>query len=160
MLLPGKKLIAATFYRLEAGELGDFPKPAAPFDDFPEDLVAMIEKYQPVAVTALRDALRSLQEDVQAIRNSIDAHVQWRQQFERDLQATRDLIERVAKNLEKEVEARTAGQAELDVKFQKIEITLAKLAGAATVLKWFLGIASGVGIVIVGRYALKLLGWI
>src|SRR5438093_10538078 len=47
-IIPGKKLIAANFYQLNKEEKNGFSKPEAAVDDFPDELVAVMQNYRPV----------------------------------------------------------------------------------------------------------------
>ena len=69
-LIPGKKVIAATFYKLEGSELGEFPDPGEPLDDFPDELVQVMQKYHPVALQSLTDLVNRLQNDDSHSRNA------------------------------------------------------------------------------------------
>jgi dUTPase len=59
-LLPGKKVIAATFYELNGDELSDFPMPESVVDDFPDELVVVMQKYSPLAVQSVQETVEKL----------------------------------------------------------------------------------------------------
>jgi deoxycytidine triphosphate deaminase len=67
-IIAGKKLIAATFYKLGDTERGEFPPPPPPLDDFPDELVKVISEYEPVAVQAVAAGLERLRELVGQLR--------------------------------------------------------------------------------------------
>ena len=86
-LIPGKKVIAATFYKLEGSELGEFPDPGEPLDDFPDELVQVMQKYHPVALQSLTDLVNRLQNDLSKLRDEVRSHETWYQRFKDSLDA-------------------------------------------------------------------------
>jgi len=60
-LKPGRKLIGATFYRLSTEEIVTPTKFPEPLEDFPDDLLRLIEKYRPVNPVVINEKLNELQ---------------------------------------------------------------------------------------------------
>ncbi len=141
-LMPGKKLIAATFFRLEGPEAGNFSAPAEALDDFPDELVHVMQKYHPVAVHSVADAVQKLQGELVALRTEIRSHEDWYQRFKESLEANNEQIGKLTKDLGDEKEVRKSGQDELTSAVQSIEKTLSYLKGIARVGLALLGIAS------------------
>jgi deoxycytidine triphosphate deaminase len=57
-LMPGRKLIAALFYRLSEQEIGEFAVPeSAGTGDFPDELINLIQNYKPVELRSLAEEL-------------------------------------------------------------------------------------------------------
>jgi deoxycytidine triphosphate deaminase len=148
-LRPGKKLIGATFYLLEKNETAlDAPVPE-PMEDFPDDLVKVIKDYRPILSQQVLAQLTELQKEVGVIRNAIDSHKQWKEEFENGLRQHNELIGTVTKTLQQETESRVTGQNELSKSLTKVDRTLTWLRGAA----WVITGIFGVGVAV-------LIGWI
>ncbi|HVT15845.1 MAG TPA: hypothetical protein VHQ90_06620 [Thermoanaerobaculia bacterium] len=144
-LLPGRRVIAASFYRLEEGEAGDFPVPK-PLDEFPPELIQTMEKYKPEGAQALQDAVRKLESDLRALRDEVAKHTR----FEETLDRHDKQIENLLAGLTAEREAREKGEDKLSQSLKTIETAFLKAQGGAKVLFWVLGIvtAFAVGIAV------------
>lgn len=157
-LLPLRKVIAATFYRLEEGERGDFPAAPEPLEDFPAELVQVMEKYKPVALQSVNDGLRSLEKAVEAIRAQISSHEQWSQQFKQYLEEHNRQIRDLTADLRAEVETRRSGSDSLSNTVRQVEDTLKDLKRstdfARRVLMWVGGIISALLIAWLGKLLL------
>ncbi len=112
-LMPGKKMITGTFYRLVEQEVDEFPEPPPPFDDFPAGLVQVMDSYKPMAVQAISDAVKALERRVDGIQGQITSHQEWRTGFEKYLDEHSRLIGELTRDLQAEKEARRGGQTEL-----------------------------------------------
>ncbi len=139
-LIPGKKLVAATFFRLEGQELGDFPQPLEPLDDFPDELVTVMQKYSPVAAQSVVESVSKLQRDLAALREEIRSHETWYSRFKDSLEAHNKQIGDLTRDLAVESEARKSGQDTLTTAVSSIERTLSFLKGAAWVIMGLLGV--------------------
>lgn len=61
-LRPGRKLIGATFYRLSKNEIVNEPsRIPEPLEDFPDNLIDLIDRYKPVNPIAINEKLQELQ---------------------------------------------------------------------------------------------------
>jgi len=149
-LIPGKKLIAATFFQLAASEAADLPVPTESFEDFPEELIQVMQKYQPLPVQA---AMQHLEDDLSALRKEVQSHQSWYDRFKEMLTAHNDQIGRLAKDLEQERDVRRSGQDELTKAVHGIEQTLSILKGGTKVLIWILGIATAAFLAWLARMA-------
>ena len=142
-LQPGRKLIGATFFRLEDSEASlesDF-QPPVPLDDFPDDLVRMIRDYKPVALTGVLDNLRTLEGTVSQLQMQITSHQEWKNRIER-------YLEESAQSLRDEIEVRRIGQDKLTIAVSNIEKTLA-------VMKWFAGVVTTVATALLISWLVK-----
>jgi len=52
-LIPGKKVIAAIFFTLEKNELSDFQQPEAALEDFPDEIIQVMQKYRPLVMNSV-----------------------------------------------------------------------------------------------------------
>ncbi|HEX3664377.1 MAG TPA: hypothetical protein VHU23_03990 [Rhizomicrobium sp.] len=119
-----RKVIAATFYELEGDEVADFPVPeACKIDDFPPELVALVNQYKPVEVKGIQDELERLKHDFQALKLDITTDKTWRDTFKGDLvelklavAETNKSINRLGENLDKETQLRAAEDKAIDTR--------------------------------------------
>jgi deoxycytidine triphosphate deaminase len=150
-LSPGKKLIAATFFRLEGREAGNFPHTGEPLEDFPDELVQVMQKYHPVAVLSVAETVQKLQTELVSLRTEIRSHEDWYQRFKQALDTNNAQIGALTADLANEREVRKGGQDQLTTAVESIEKTLSFLKGAAWVVIGILGTA----LAIVGSWVAK-----
>lgn len=109
-LRPGKKLIAAIFYKLSPDELVAFTvAPPNEITDFPDDLVDLISKYKPVELGGLQEALAATRRELQELKADLSSDKTWRDEFKIGLnelkqglmETNRNLVQ-LGSNLEKE----------------------------------------------------------
>lgn len=112
-IVPGKKVIAATFYRLGETEADGLVKPREALDDFPDELVQVMQRYKPVAIEPLSLAVTELRTDVEGLRRDIRSHEDWYTRFKDSLEAHNQQIGELSKELRAEVEARRSGEDKL-----------------------------------------------
>ena len=140
-LMPGRKVVSATFYKLAADEQsGDFPEPDA-FEGFPVELIDVMQKYQPSSVPALTEALEKLRADVERLRSDMVSHEQWYQRLQGSLDHHDTQIGDLLKGLSDEIGARARGedkisqsQERISDALRKLEVTLSWIKGAAWVV--------------------------
>jgi len=132
-LRPGRKVIAATFHQLEGSELGNFPIPE-PLEDFPDELVEVMQKYDPVGTKSLADHLQKLQSEVEALRLEINSHNQWYERLEDSLERHDKQIGKLIDGLSTEHDARKRGEDKFSNAIDKLDKTFAFLKGAAWVI--------------------------
>ncbi|MDX6575313.1 MAG: dCTP deaminase [Blastocatellia bacterium] len=130
-LIPGKKLVGATFHRLTTEEIGDFPPPGAPLDDFPDELIQVMQKYQPMASQAVLEQVKKLQSDLDRLQTDIRTHDEWYRRFEGLLEGHDKQITNLLTGLTTEKEAREKGEDKLSTMVTKIDRKLWWLQGAA-----------------------------
>lgn len=139
-LIPGKKVIAATFYKLEGSELGEFPDPGEPLDDFPDELIQVMQKYHPVAFQAVTELVKRLQDELSTLREEVRSHETWYQRFKDLLDAHNSQIGNLAGDLKTEVEVRKGGHDEMTIAIREMQSALSFLKGAAWVVMGILGV--------------------
>ncbi len=135
LLVPGKKVIAATFFELDRDEEGDFPRPEK-LDGFPEDLLQVMEKYQPLSLPALVETVGKLRQEVEALRADVQSHDQWYTRFETSLERHDHQIGELITGLTAEKEARGKGEDRISEAVRSLDRTLYWLRGAA----WVIGV--------------------
>lgn len=91
-LIPGKKLIAATFYELEKEEIGEFKKPSTVIDDFPDDLIRLMKRYSPISVQGLLEKMNELKIELINLKEKFQNREEWFERFEKNLDSQFKLI--------------------------------------------------------------------
>ena len=143
-LLPGKKVIAATFYKLEDKERGVFPIPL-PLEDFPDELMQVMQKYSPVALLSIAETVEKVRADLESLRNEFRSREDWYKRFEHSLEQHDKQIEALIGGLNTEKDNRARGEDNLSQAIQNLEKTLSWLKGAAWAA---LGLATIIGALI------------
>lgn len=103
-LHPGKKLIAGIFEKLEK-PVEHIPD-SLPEDTFPEDLVELIKKYQPISIQGIAEDIKGLKTRLEDMQRQLDDDNQWR----KDIRARLDDL---VTGLDKEIAARKADVASI-----------------------------------------------
>ena len=111
-LEPGRKLIAAQFYRLSPDEVPPPIEGQDEIDDFPRDLVRLMSMYEPTSIEGLHQAFEELIVKFKELKEEIDKREQWFIRFEENLDKLNEQIDKVAKNLEKENDSRQVSEQE------------------------------------------------
>jgi dCTP deaminase len=113
-LQPGRKLIAAQFYRLTPGEQPpSTSQPPEALYEFPDDLVQLMGAYEPATVEGLRQSLHDLTRTVEDLKRQIQDKEEWYIRFQEALdkvtKSVADLttnVDKLQSSLRDEVEAR------------------------------------------------------
>ncbi|MEK7993950.1 MAG: hypothetical protein AAB403_09130 [Planctomycetota bacterium] len=149
-LIPGKKVIAATFHELQEDECGEFPEPETPVEDFPDELVAVMQKYSPIAVQSVAESVEKLRDELDALRKEIRSHDEWYRRFEELLDRHDKQIGDLLRGLDAEVHARSKGEDRITQALAGYTQQLARLEGAITWAKAVFWVITGiVGVVVV-----------
>jgi hypothetical protein len=119
-LLPGKKLIAAMFYRLQEEEIGNFRNPDISIYEFPEDLIHLMEKYKPISTLSLMNEITSVRNKLEELKNQFRETDLWFKEFQKGLSAQEKNIDRISDILEKEVDERRRGEDTLQERLNEI----------------------------------------
>ena len=132
-LIADRKLIAASFFRLEDGERGEFVTPRR-LDDFPNELVEVMAKYQPVALQSLTEGLDALRFELAAVRKELDSHTVWYDKFETALDRHNEQIGSLVGSLASEQDARKHGEDTISETVKQLQGSFTFMKGAAYVL--------------------------
>jgi dUTPase len=130
-LMPGKKLIAAVFYRLEDEELSEFRKPQITITDFPEELTDLMKHYKPISIQSLFEKINTLEDKCENLRKDFHEREDWFKRFQGGLD---NLLE----GLGKETDERKKTEKEFRDDLKKVYWTVLKLAAFGAVLLTFL----------------------
>jgi len=86
-LRPGKKLVAAQFYRLDAEEIPETQETRS-FIDFPSTLVQAMTGYEPPSTEALGNKVSDLKGQVEKLETLIHDRFDWFKEYEESLKST------------------------------------------------------------------------
>jgi deoxycytidine triphosphate deaminase len=102
-LIPGKKIIAAIFTRLDGDELTNFPIPEAMAEEgFPDELVTLIRNYKPIEIRSLSESVSDLQAKLNSLTEEVRDDRSWKHEFKESLDRQSNVIDRILKGLEDE----------------------------------------------------------
>jgi deoxycytidine triphosphate deaminase len=146
-LMPGKKVVAATFHRLDASEAISPGKAPEPLKEFPHDLVQTMEKYKPEGPGVFLETIKRIESDLNSLRAEVNKH----DRFEEILTRHDSQIEKLLNGLTVEADARKSGDDNLIRTVDKMDQTLGRFV---TIGRWLAGIATAVLI----AWVLKILG--
>jgi deoxycytidine triphosphate deaminase len=127
---PGKKLVAATFYKLEDSERGKFNILTQSLEEFPDELIEVMQKYRPLGTKFLEDGLERLQNDINCIKQELRDHEEWKERLNRHDEQIDNLI----KGLEAEKQARLKGEDNFSKAIDKLNRTFLLIKGGAIAL--------------------------
>lgn len=160
-IIPGKKVIAATFFLLEEQECCEFEHPEAALEDFPDELVQVMQKYRPMVMTSVLENIQQIQRQVDIIQKKMDSQNDWYKRFEGILDGHNTQIGNLIQGLNIEVKARERGEDSLSraltgytEQMKAIDKTMTWLKGAAWVIG---GLLALIGIPVVVAWILKLM---
>ncbi len=113
-IIPGRKLIAAMFYKLSEEEAANIDKPHSQGgDEFPDELVDLIKKYKPIEVRSIQNDLNKTIERLSVLEDKINKDSEWMDKFKSGLEAHNAQIDRILQTIEKEQQARESGDEKL-----------------------------------------------
>jgi len=122
-LIPGKKLVAGVFYRVN----NKSDKIPEPIDNFPDDLIRAVIDTKPNSVSAINttidsmnSAIKEIRVEMQEIKKNLDRDGEWKTDFQNKLTDITNLVKQIGENLDKEVRTRT----EENIKIEREQIQL------------------------------------
>lgn len=125
-IIPGKKLVAGIFYRLDQDEVPNTQRKPESLNDFPDDLIAMIKEYKPVknqVIETYVQEISCLKEELKAIKAQIDSDKTWKDEFKRaindnnnQIKEINNTVQIIANQLSKEISDRTQETSRLNEK--------------------------------------------
>lgn len=119
-LIPRKKLIAAIFKELEETEMDDFKEPANPINDFPVELIRMMEKYRPISTQSLMDEICKIDQKVDLIKSEIHNREDWFKRFQESLDKHENKMGKILDMIDRETRERHQAEQNLDEKISKL----------------------------------------
>lgn len=141
-LRPGKKLIAAVFYELIEEEISELDPVETSIEDFPDELVRLIQNYRPVVLQTLQESLSETQRQLAALRAEITSGLDWQKQFQGSLDRHDGQIEKLLRGLEDEKDNRKDAERDFKAELASIQSRTWRLAAQLGL------VIGGVGIVV------------
>ena len=141
---PGKKLVAGVFYKI-ANDNHDIPIPES-MEDFPDDLVDMISKYEPFSPSNVSGDIQAIRCELDIIKGKLDKDEEWKKDFKDGLTDVTEKLDEIADKLSKEVTARQTSDTKLDRKLDVLKgigLVLGGLIGGGLVsilVMWIAGV--------------------
>jgi deoxycytidine triphosphate deaminase len=140
-LIPGMKLIAATFQLLAKNELSDYES-ADPKEvlDFPDELIALIQNYRPADMAALQNIVEDTRKDLASLKHDLTTDREWRQEFQGNLDRQNNLLDRTNTEINRVLELIREEAGERKTQDEKLSDRFNSMAGAFGGLKvgWLL----------------------
>lgn len=155
-IIPGRKMVAGVFYEVSDEESKCFTCNPKPMNDFPDDLIKMIDEFKSIAVESLGGQLSSIKADINRLKEQLDSDKSWKEDFKRGLGENNEQIAKLGSALN---ELTSKLGEEIDVR--KTEISGLKrrwalVQGGAIVLGAIFGTIA-LGLII--DFLRNLLGW-
>jgi dCTP deaminase len=143
-LEPGRKLVGATFERLDESETMDYAVPE-PLDDFPTEIIHIIKDYKPLETRLIFEELRTCQDKIAALRRELDEDITWKENYRKAIDDNARLITKISDALDLERQTRKEEAEDLKESDDKlraaissIDKTLSKIKGVNMSLSIFL----------------------
>jgi deoxycytidine triphosphate deaminase len=119
-IIPGKKLIAAQFYKLTDEEKKDVVKPDVKILDFPDELIRLMQNYKPVSAEAIMNTVGALETKFDNLLQEFRSKDDWFKNLQESMDKQEKTIDKILESLEKEEENRKGSDAEINKKVDSI----------------------------------------
>jgi len=142
-LLPGRKLVAGVFYKVNS-ETDKIPDP---INDFPDDLIKTVVDTKPNSISAvnatiheMNDAINNLRVEMQEIKKNLDRDDKWKTEFRENLKDISDLVKEIGEKLSTEI--KTRADEDFAIKNEQLQIKkdVEPLSKIQKFLQFFLGV--------------------
>ncbi len=130
-LQPGKKIIGSHFFQLRADQIQASNKPEASIDDFPDDLIRLMEKYTPISTQSLLDKVNNIHYKFEEFKKEFRDRENWFDRFQTKLEDQERNIERLLKGLTDERANRLESDKELEGEIKNFRTELKDIAKSA-----------------------------
>jgi deoxycytidine triphosphate deaminase len=117
-IIPGRKLIAAQFYRLSESEKIDISKPQVRITDFPDDLIRLMQSYKPVSSEALMNSVSTLESKFDNLLQEFRSKDDWFNKLQDSMDKQEKTVDKILEGLEKEVTDRRTSDQEVERKVE------------------------------------------
>ena len=162
-LLPGRKLVAGVFYRLDKKS----DKVPDPINTFPDELIKIVVDTKPNSINTvntsilnINKALEDLRADMQQIRNQVERDDKWRVDFQSGLVEIRQLVQTIGEKLNVEIDTRQSETHQLKnslVDMKESTIPLAQVEKRLHFYKSVIAaIATGVAVFLITQIVYRL----
>jgi len=117
-IIPGRKLIAAQFYRLSETEKYGISKPQVRITDFPDDLIRLMQNYKPVSSESLMNSVSNLESKFENLLQEFRSKDDWFHKLQDSMDKQEKTVDKILQGLEKEVEDRRSSDMEVEKKVE------------------------------------------
>lgn len=139
VLIPGRKIIAGIFYKIDDELTKYFTSTPQPLNDFPDELIKMIRNYNPVTTESFVSEIEDLKKTISDIRDSISSDKTWKEEFKAGLKQNNDQIKDLSLAL-KDITEKLGTEIDDRKKYDsKLEIRMSIIKGIGIGLSALLG---------------------
>jgi len=117
-IIPGRKLIAAEFYKLSEQEKAGVVKPQVRITDFPDDLIRLMQNYKPVSSESLMNSVNNLESKFENLLHEFRSKDDWFNKLQDSMDKQEKTVDKILQGLEKEVEDRRSSDLEVERKVE------------------------------------------
>lgn len=144
-LRPGKKIIGSHFYKLRDDEINKKPqKPEATIDEFPDELIRLMEKYTPVSTQSLLEKVNSIDYKLEEFKKEFRNRDNWFDKFQAKLDEQEKLMADLLSGLRDERANRTESDKELGVEIKNFRTELRDHSQRSYKNSVWMGIVAGI----------------
>ena len=123
-LREGKKIVAALFYDVSNEENQNTANVPEAIDDFPDELVRLIQSYKPVELNGLSEAIFNLRSEFNSLRTEVTTDKTWRDEFRNSLNEHNKQIDKLLEGLREERDVRRADDEKLESRLSSMSSML------------------------------------
>lgn len=144
-LLPGKKIIGSHFYQLRDDEIDSKQnKPDTSIDDFPEELIRLMEKYTPISTQSLLDKVTNIDYKLEEFKKEFRDRENWFDRFQNKLDEQEKLVAELLTGLREERDNRSSTDKELDAEIKNFRNELKNYSQTSYKNSVWVGIGSAI----------------
>ncbi|MHB1527535.1 MAG: dCTP deaminase domain-containing protein [Candidatus Dormibacteria bacterium] len=139
----GRKLIAAQFYRLDPEEVPP-PTRSKPIVTFPEDLVQLMQAYEPATLVGVQQSVHRLESTVEELRRQLQDREDWFKKFQEFLKELGGRVDQVTSSV-----AALQGELAAESEARKTigaEVGQLRTASAVSSARFNIGVALAIAI--------------
>lgn len=115
---PGRKLIGAHFFELNDEERLNVTKPQIKIDDFPDDLIRLMQNYKPISAETLLNDFSNLENRFELLYQEVKSKDDWFVKIKESMDKHEQNIDKILEGLKREGEDRRASDQAIDGKVE------------------------------------------
>lgn len=132
-LWPGKKLIAALFYKLENDEIDEFRKPEGIMDEFPRELLNSMKKFKSISLQQLMEEIKDLKISFDNLKKDYKDKEEWFEKFQQNLDKQEKRINEIINLIEKESSDRIMADKDIEKEQKELIKKVYFVAGSVAI---------------------------
>jgi len=154
----GKKIIGSHFYKLRDDEINkDAIKHEINIDDFPDDLIRLMDKYSPISSLSLMEKISSVELKLEEFKKDFNKTESWFKEFQTKLDKHEELVSRLIEGLKEEQRSRSFSDEKIEADVKKFRDELTSHSNRSYKSSVWIGIFSAIATgVIVGVIVLAI----